>query len=188
MTPIDDHLIHWSRVGRRSKNYADARKPTAHRSIKEVLNLRHQHKGSQSITRIQQINHAYRRYFRQENKLTAKSKLRCKPKIGISSDQLVIAVSILSLPTLTLQPRIFLSRHNVYSNSVIFNSVFAALMPPDHLSSFFSHSIVCIALDRRISALKLDSLLHFSPRVRISDAEGNVFSKALCLIFWIYER
>ena len=98
-----------------------------------------------------------------------------------------MAVSILSLPTLTPQPRIFLSRQHIYSNSVIFNSVFAALMPPDHLLSFFSHSIVCIALDRRISALKLESRSHFSPRSLISDAEGNVFSKALCLIFWICE-
>ena len=74
---------------------------------------------------------------------------------------------------------------SLYSTSEIFNSVFAALTPPDHFSSFFSHSIVCMALERRISALKLVRRLHFSPRDAISEEEGNVFSKALCLGFWI---
>lgn len=74
---------------------------------------------------------------------------------------------------------------SLYSTSEIFNSVFAALTPPDHFSSFFSHSIVCMALERKMSALKLVRRLHFSPRDAISEEEGNVFSKALCLGFWI---
>jgi hypothetical protein len=76
--------------------------------------------------------------------------------------------------------------HHVYSTSDIFNSVFAALTPPVHLSSFFSQSTVCIALERKMSALKLARRLHFPARASISDCDGNVFSKALCLIFWIY--
>lgn len=73
----------------------------------------------------------------------------------------------------------------LYSTSDIFSSVFAALTPPDHLPSFFSHSMVCMALECKISALKLVRRLHFSPRASISACEGNVFSKALFLTFWI---
>jgi hypothetical protein len=98
---------------------------------------------------------------------------------GVSSVQYLMA-SLICVP-------FFVPVHQpcLYSTSDIFSSVFAALRPPDHFSSFFSQSIVCMALERKMSALKLARRLHFPPRASISDCEGNVFSKALCLMFWI---